>query len=65
MQGWIVVVDHPYYAVTDADGRFTLADVPPGDYQLDVWHETLGEVTKPVSVAAGATSTVAAEMVPR
>jgi hypothetical protein len=27
MQGWIVVVDHPYYAVTDADGRFTLADV--------------------------------------
>jgi plastocyanin len=65
MQGWIVVVDHPYYAVTDAAGRFTLADVPPGDYQLDVWHETLGAITKPVSVAAGATSTVAAEMVPR
>ena len=65
MQGWIVVADHPYYAVTDAEGRFTLADVPPGDYQLDVWHETLGEMTKSVSVAAGATSTVAAEMVPR
>jgi len=65
MQGWIVVADHPYYAVTDAEGRFMLADVPPGDYQLDVWHETLGEMTKSVSVADGATSTVAAEMVPR
>ena len=65
MKGWIVVADHPYYAVTDAQGRFALSDVPPGDYQLHVWHETLGELTQPVSVAPGATTTVAAEMGPR
>ena len=65
MKGWIVVADHPYYAVTDAQGRFALSDVPPGDYQLHVWHETLGERSQPVSVAPGATTTVTAEMGPR
>jgi len=65
MKGWIVVAEHPYYAVTDAQGRFALSEVPAGDYQLHVWHETLGELTQPVSVAPGATTTVAAEMGPR
>jgi len=64
MKGWIVVAAHPYYAVTDAQGRFTLADVPSGAYQLQVWHETLGEHREPVSVAPGATSTVTVEMGP-
>jgi len=42
MQGWIGVLDHPYFAVTGADGRFTLAEVPPGDYVVAVWHERFG-----------------------
>jgi hypothetical protein len=42
MQGWLGVLDHPYFAVTDAEGRFTLRDVPPGDYTLAVWHERSG-----------------------
>ena len=62
MQAWIVVVDHPYYAVTDASGEFTLTDVPPGKYQLQLWHETLGAVTRSVSVGPGATATVRLEM---
>jgi len=36
---WIFVSPHPYAAVTDAQGRFTLKDVPPGTYQLKAWHE--------------------------
>ena len=51
MQGWLGVLDHPYFAVTDADGRFTLRDVPPGDYTLAVWHERLGAKTTRVTVA--------------
>ncbi|MFQ5657703.1 MAG: carboxypeptidase regulatory-like domain-containing protein [Candidatus Methylomirabilales bacterium] len=53
MQGWIVVAEHPYYAVTDDTGSFTLANVPAGSYQIKVWHETLGEATKDVVVRAG------------
>jgi plastocyanin len=39
MNAWIFVADHPYYAVTDAGGRFQIGDVPPGDYALELWHE--------------------------
>lgn len=39
MNGYVHVVNHPYYAVTDADGRFSLTDVPPGTYTIKMWHE--------------------------
>jgi hypothetical protein len=39
MNAEMMVVSHPYYAVTDLDGKFTLTDVPPGQYQLVAWHE--------------------------
>jgi hypothetical protein len=34
MEGWIYVVDNPYYAITSADGKFKISDVPPGSYKL-------------------------------
>ena len=34
MEGWIYVVDNPYYALTGADGKFSITDVPPGTYKL-------------------------------
>lgn len=37
MRGYLFVDDHPYYARTDATGRFTLEQVPPGQYQLVCW----------------------------
>lgn len=42
MTAWVGVVDHPYFAVTDANGRFQIKDVPPGRYEVEAWHETLG-----------------------
>ncbi len=62
MGAWIVVMDHPYHAVTDATGGFGLENVPPGTYTMEVWHETLGAVTQEVSVTAGEESTVDVEM---
>lgn len=53
MLGWFISQDHPYYAVTDANGGFKLTDVPAGEYELKVWHEKLGEKTSKVTVAAG------------
>jgi hypothetical protein len=39
MNGIILVVRHPYVAVTDEHGAFRLTDVPPGDYEIAAWHE--------------------------
>ena len=39
MQSYIHVVRHPYYAVTDKDGRFELTEVPPGKHKIRLWHE--------------------------
>lgn len=64
MGGWFVVTDHPYYALTDANGAFALTDVPPGTYILKVWHETLGEQTLNVSVEAGGETRAAFEFKP-
>lgn len=62
MQAWIVVMEHPYYAVTDAQGEFVLSDVPPGTYELQVWHERLGMVARSVSIPPGATQSVRVEL---
>jgi hypothetical protein len=39
MRAYIHAFEHPYFAVSDADGRFEIAQVPPGTYTLSAWHE--------------------------
>jgi hypothetical protein len=39
MQAFIRVDPHPFHAVTDADGKFSIAGVPAGTYKLKFWHE--------------------------
>ena len=56
MEGWFIAEDNPYYAKTDANGAYSLTDVPPGDYELKVWQEKLGEKTQKVTVTAGGTA---------
>ena len=53
MSAFIVVAEHPYYAVTGDAGGFELRDVPPGTYTLEVWHEKLGKRQQKVTVEAG------------
>jgi plastocyanin len=53
MTAWIVVQEHAYYALTDETGAARLTDVPAGEYDLKIWHETLGEQSTKVSVKAG------------
>lgn len=53
MKSWVCVVDHPWFAVTGADGRFVLQGVPPGDYVVEAWHEKFGKKTAKVTVEPG------------
>ncbi|MBI2209977.1 MAG: hypothetical protein HYU47_05170 [Deltaproteobacteria bacterium] len=50
MRGYIHVFDHPYFAVSDDQGRFEIPDVPPGKYTLKAWHEGGGIQTKEITV---------------
>jgi plastocyanin len=50
MHAFIGVLDHPYFAVTGPSGAFEIKNVPPGDYTLAAWHETLGEVKQSVHI---------------
>jgi len=45
MLAWVTVIDSPYFAVTDKDGKFTIKDVPPGKYTVVAMHRKLSLVT--------------------
>jgi plastocyanin len=62
MSGWFISEDNPYYAKTDANGDFKLTDVPPGEYELKVWQEKLGEKTQKVTVTPGGDTKVNFEL---
>lgn len=52
MQAWVVVADHPFYAVSNDKGEFALPSVPPGKYTLKIWQEALGTTSRDVTVGA-------------
>jgi len=52
MNAFAGVLDHPYFAVSGADGSFSIPNLPPGTYTLAAWHERLGTQTMSVTVAA-------------
>jgi hypothetical protein len=46
MQAYVLVVDHPYAAITDNDGNFEIKSLPAGEHELKFWHETAGYLVK-------------------
>ena len=58
MQSYIGVFSHPFFAVTGTDGKFTIANLPAGTYEVEAWHEKLG--TQKTSVTVGASDTKSA-----
>jgi hypothetical protein len=52
MHGWFAVVKGPY-ATTDANGKYTINNVPSGNYTVTAWQEAAGTQNQKVTVAAG------------
>jgi plastocyanin len=57
MHAWWFATDTPYFAVTDDKGNYSIAGVPPGNYEVEVWQEKLGTQDQKVDVKDGATAT--------
>jgi len=56
MESWAMAVNNPYYALSDGEGHFKIDNIPPGTYQLVVWHPQTGPgVTKTVTVKEDST----------
>ena len=52
MRAYINVMSHPYFAVSAGDGKFTIPNLPPGEYTVAAVHEKFGEQTMKLKVDA-------------
>jgi hypothetical protein len=58
MSAIVMVFDHRYFAVPDADGSFEIDSVPPGTWRVNAWHERIGATSQSLQVDAGGTTRV-------
>jgi len=59
MKTWVLVSDHPYYAVTDTNGNFSIDNIPAGTYEVVCWQEKFGSkraITSEVTIGDGSTT---------
>jgi hypothetical protein len=53
MSSYVHIMPHPFFAITGDDGSFVISGVPPGEYTLLVWHESLKSKTEAISLTVG------------
>ncbi len=53
MRALVPISDHPFFAVSDSKGAFTIEKLPPGTYTLEAWHAKLGLKSMKIVVKAG------------
>jgi plastocyanin len=51
MRAYIAVLAHPFFAISDSNGAFTIKGLPPGEYEIEAWHERYGAKTSKIKVA--------------
>jgi plastocyanin len=58
MTAYTTITPHPFFSVTKGDGKFSIANLPAGSYEIEAWHEKLGKKTEKVTVGESDTKTV-------
>jgi plastocyanin len=53
MNAFILVFSHPFFALTDSDGRYRIENIPPGTYNVVAWNEGTSSEPRPVTVPDG------------
>jgi len=53
MNAYILVFNHPFFAMTDAEGRYRIENVPPGSYGVIAWNEGTSSEARPITVVDG------------
>lgn len=61
-KAWILVFDHPYFAVSERNGTFSIPDIPPGTYRVKAWHPRLGVSEQSVTVSGGQPASLALKL---
>ncbi len=61
-KAWILVFDHPYFAVTERAGTFAIDNIPPGTYRVKAWHPQLGVSEQSVTIVAGSPASLALKL---
>jgi hypothetical protein len=61
MQTWGYAIDNPYYAITDQNGRFTIDDLPPGEYEVTLWSPHFRKIEREFTVKAKQTTVLDVE----
>jgi plastocyanin len=59
MNAYVGVLDHPYFAITDKDGKFELKTLPPGTYTIEAWQEKMGTQQQKVTIGEKETKDIA------
>lgn len=58
MLGYVLIVNHPFFSVSNDEGKFEISGLPAGDYELEAWHEKLGTQTVSFTVESEKTTRV-------
>ncbi len=61
-KAFILVLDHPYFAMTSSSGSFSIGDIPPGTYHVRAWHPSLGISDQTVTIVAGQSASLAMKL---
>jgi len=60
MHAYVAVQDHPFFAVTDQDGKFAIDGLAPGKYELEAWHPVLGSKSMTIEIGKAGRANVTA-----